>query len=336
MRAAVLSGLLLALCWAVGSQEVYRSNSLGMRLGLVTDREAHPYVLEVSRRGDIEQSVLYQDGRPVLRTVRDLAGGVVRREREVRDGVLAAERVYDEKGRLLEESDDGRTTSYRYSGGVLVEARVQDSTGPVHREVYSYTSGGRLRQAVRTLTDGSAVVLAYGFSERRLAEEIVDSADTVTVSRYNERGRIVSREVRIAGRLAAVSSYRYDDNALVAAEDRDLAAGVTSVRTYDGAGRLTSEERSGVDSTQTRYSYDSEGRKSRVVAAGLRGLEEWRYEYDAGGELLRETYLSRGAVRRVRTHTGERAWQDELYRTGTPFLRVIYEADVRVREELIR
>jgi hypothetical protein len=104
-------------------------------------------------------------------------------------------------------------------------------------------------------------------------------------------------------------------------------------RLYDSAGQLAEEIRSGTGPYRGVYSYDGEGRLVRLRRVGPPGSEEWLTEYDEQGKAARESYLMRGRLQRVRVHTGEREWHDDLYREGKAVLRVFYRNDQKSGEE---
>ena len=68
---------------------------------------------------------------------------------------------------------------------------------------------------------------------------------------------------------------------------------------------------------------------------GEQGLEEWRYEYAADGALQREEYRVKGALVKVTRQGPDGTRTEELYREGQPFLRISYEGEEKIREEVL-
>ncbi len=331
-------GCLLALAVAAGGRadsegEDYRSNAIGMRLGPATD--AGGYVLQVQSADGTEEDRLLDQGTEIRRTVRvrNAADGSMTETVYEQDAVTAT-RSYDGSGRLIEEKTAEGARLFHYRAGELESMEVSGADGkPVYRERYAYTSRGRLREAERTYADGSRSVSSFLFAEGRLMSERLAGDERVLTVRFDGSGRLVAESEAQGDALVWERTRRYDAASGGLAETVERRKDYTVRRLYDAAGRLAQEERTGSDAYRSFYSYDAEGRQVRLRRIGGLGTEEWQTAYDDGGRVSRESYLVRGLLQRVRVHTGEREWYDDLYHEGKPVLRVTYRNDAKVGEE---
>ena len=338
-RVFFLMILLLSSAQFVQTQglTLYRSNPLGLRLERVNEIGDHPYILEVTRSGDAEVEVLRSATETLRSTTRQFSGGTVIQETVVENGEVSVRREYDGRGRLLLERDSTLQRRFRYGGGRLAEMVVTDANGQIiHTESYAYTEEGRLREAVKTLADGSRTIILYNFADGRLIEELVQKRDEVTLNRFDQSGLLTHRERRDAdGELLSRTVFGYgNDGGTIRSSRRENYIDDTVLdRVFDTEGRVVFEDQTGSHAYTTRYTYDLQGNKVSERKTGARGLEEWAFTYDADGELLSEQYRLRGALQRIRTHTGERQWHDDLYRQDKAVLRVYYENDEKTGEE---
>ncbi len=340
MKAPAVASLccLLALAAATGGRadaggEDYLSNAIGMRLGPATD--AAGYVLQVHSADGTEEDRLLDQGAEVRRTVRvrNAADGSTT-ETVYEQGAVTATRSYDAGGRLVEEKTAEGARLFHYRGGELESMEVSGSDGkPLYRERYAYTSRGRLREAERAYADGSRSVSSFLFAEGRLMSERLAADERILTVRFDGSGRLAAESEAQGDTLVWERTRRYDAASGALAETVERRKDYTVRRLYGAGERLAQEERTGSGAYRSSYSYDSEGRQVRLRRIGSIGTEEWQTAYDDKGNVARETYLVRGLVQRVRVHTGEREWYDDLYHDGKPVLRVTYRNDAKIGEE---
>ena len=83
-----------------------------------------------------------------------------------------------------------------------------------------------------------------------------------------------------------------------------------------------------------RYDYEGENMtdKTRVTRTAK---EDWRYEYDEEGGLIRETLVRNGNIVKEIVHTEEGKYYEVIYRDGAPSLRVYFEDGEKVDEEFL-
>lgn len=337
MRASSTRSLALLLAAASAAQTVdeYRSNAIGMRLGPKSDAGDAGFVLLVHSVGDTEEDRLLDQGTEVRRTVRvyDASNGGTT-EAVYEEGAVTVTRTYDSRARLVEEKNADERRVYRYRGNELETLEVSGPEGqPLYRERYGYTSSGRLREVDRSHADGSRSLSSFLFMEGRLLSERLQAGERVLTVRYDSSGRLVAEAERRGEALEWERTRRYDPATGTMAESVERRQDYTLSLLYDAAGRLVEDKRTGTGPYRSAYTYDDEGRQTRMRRIGPAGTEERQTEYDAEGRVARETYLARGRLQRVRVHTGEREWYDDLYRDGRPALRVTYRGDQKVGEE---
>ena len=259
-----------------------------------------------------------------------------------------ARRLYDATGNLLQEEEyaDGalsRKSVLTYSGGRLRRTRVLGPDGgQISTTEYLYAVNGSLREVMRTDADGrvqssSSVSGPSGVSEQQAA-----AGELRQIVRYDGNGRIIDREQRRGDTLVSRELFRYraDSDLLESSTEELPADGRTIERRYDDAGRVASEVASEAASSgsaaaeETTYTRDDKGRLVSKTRRAAAGLEVWRYTLDAAGNVAREEYSLRGSLQKVTTYGKGKERTEDLYRDGTVFLRVYFDGDTRLREEV--
>ncbi len=329
-----------------GPPRLYRSNGLGMALEAIPPqkRGETEYVLEERPAPGGGVRRLLRKGEEVRRweDTRD-AGGRLSETRLFEKGVLSEVQRFDGEGRLAEEEQyrDGTLSSrtvYRYAGRVLREVEASDASGNLlWRERYRLAENGDLRSVRREGPEGDGRGFSLLRAQGRLLEERQQQPEELILIRYDARGHLRQREVWQKDTLVSVLEYRYTGERLEAVTETDPRTGTRTDRRFDEEGRLLQEEaqREGKTASDTRSEYDAAGRKSRTTRRGEQGLEEWRYEYAADGALQQEEYRVKGAVQKITRYGPGEARSEELYREGQPFLRVTYEGEEKIREEVL-
>jgi YD repeat-containing protein len=265
-------------------------------------------------------------------------------ERELAADVLAARRVYDAAGRLLQEEQyrGGALTQksvFTYTGNKLRRMRVLDADGKVTAtEEYDYLTNGSLREVRRTDASGGGMLSSFTFGSGGLAEERNTIGDTLFIARYDARGRVTSREQRKGGDrvLREDFTYRPDTDTLLSSRENAPPEGRVTDRRYDDAGRLIGETTSvrGVDAEVISYVHDDQGRVTAKTRRSPAGQETWRYTVAASGSVTREEYYRRGSLEKVTSYGEGKLRTEELYRDGDLFMKVSYDGDTRLREEV--
>jgi len=302
------------------------------------------WVVKVTRDGTDEDRRLYDNGKEVRRwQVSWNLSGTEKVERESADGKLAARRVFDAAGSLLREEEYqagklSRITRCFYEGGRLSRRQETDAYGKVvATETYLYSDNGRLREVRRRTPEGATDVSAWVAGRSGLSEQRSIMDGSVFVQRYDPDGRLVDREKLVNGTLASVEAFVYASSGKLqsSSEQRPAEAAVIQ-RDFDAEGRLAQETtrvQEVVRETST-WEYDAGGKVTARTRRGPDGLEVWKYSYADTGDLSREEYIQRGVLVKATIYGEGKHRTEELYRQGEVFLKVFFDGDTRLREEV--
>ena len=107
-------------------------------------------------------------------------------------------------------------------------------------------------------------------------------------------------------------------------------------RRYDASGRL-SQETTKVNGAVTRtdtLERDGKGREISKLRRSSAGLETWKTTYTDAGDAAREDYFDKGILVKAIIHGEGKLRTEELYKDGELFLKVFYDGDTRLREEV--
>jgi antitoxin component YwqK of YwqJK toxin-antitoxin module len=340
--------LMLAASQLFGDDLLYRSNDFGMCLERIApyQKDAFRWILRVRRSGSNEQRLLYDSGRQVRRWDASWNRERTQRvERETLGTLLAARRLYDASGGLLQEDEYtagklSKKTIFSYADARLVRRRVLG--GPDERQIsedlYIYAVDGGLREVRRTLAAGEPIVSSSTMSSSGLAEERSSMGGSLFIERYDPNGRLVNRERRDSGVLVSIEDFLYDQRSKyrISSVERLPAENGLVERRYDSSGRLSRETKSVKGRVQEvlELQYDENGKVTSKMRSSSEGLETWKYSYSDSGQLSREEYFRRSIRVKATIYGAGKLRTEELYRDGELFLKVYYDGDTRLREEV--
>ena len=371
----LLVALLLALPALARAETWYISNRLGMKLeGIPRFRaDEFDYVLREAADGEVTVLTLYGraskaassdavvSGAPAGSASSPLEGvpaGAVEVSRWERAGAAGGgveERVYERgthvstalyraDGRLSHETlfADGAAAeelAYGYSGGMLrsVESRSPASGDVLWSTQYRLSPAGLLRSATRTGIEPEAA--AFSFSGSRLADETLESDKHVVVLRYDGAGRRVVWEVLGKTRLLRGTYSDFDRETGKLLRERDLRGADFRVeRFFDDRGNVVTErEYQGETEIATlAHRYDAEDRLVATERRGEKGIELATFGYGPDGELAWEEHRLRGALESRIVYTGRGSRYEEVVQSDRLSIRVYYEGEEKVREEVLR
>jgi antitoxin component YwqK of YwqJK toxin-antitoxin module len=319
----------------------YRSDAIGLALApLPGFLPREQYLLKVERLGDLELRTLYGGGKELKRW--ETRPGS---ERIFEAGLLAEERSFDRKGRTASESFylEGRLerrVEYRYGPQGLEEAHTYDPQGALlSRERYELGPRGELRRVTREAAGAPPQSLAMTGTGGRRFEDRLASGGYELVERYDPRGRLDSSQVLRSGKPGEVLRNSYGPNLEHprSTERSDPASSTRTVTRFDASGRLveqvTFQGEKRVE--EWSYGYDSGGHRTQATRRSAQGTEVWNYSYDDSGRLRREESRVHGELVKVTSFREDDIRIEELYREGSPFLRVTYVAGRKTREEVL-
>jgi len=162
---------------AAGAVDYYRSNALGMKLGLIAPfrTDEFEYTLVVEKGEQVETRILTHRGREVRTWVLETLPGGKSLETEISgDEKITRERL---DGRLISETVErgGGTEEIRkfiYDEHGLVGKEVSGPEGPLYTDRFERTAEGRLRTVVREFPDGRVITSRYSSGSEGLTEEV--------------------------------------------------------------------------------------------------------------------------------------------------------------------
>ncbi|HVM07699.1 MAG TPA: DUF6531 domain-containing protein [Acidimicrobiales bacterium] len=208
------------------------------------------------------------------------------------DGVVLAQNVYDEVGRVVEQTNEfGRTTRYQYSD--LRTTVVSDTDGGP-KNAFTHDRRGNLTSMV----DGTGRAMRLTYDDAGRVVMVVDRTGAVTRFAYDDADNLVERVDADGWSMR----WAWDDHGRLVAETH--RNGETTVYEYDGSSRrpvritepnggvitITLDERdqpttiTDADGVVTRFEWDADGQPVAVVdALGNRIV----LEYEPSGELRR-------------------------------------------------
>jgi antitoxin component YwqK of YwqJK toxin-antitoxin module len=346
--AILLLACLLGISGAGFAEELlYTSNDFGMLLSRIPpflERDSR-WVVKIRRDGSDEDRRLFDNGKEVRRWHvswnRDKTEKV---ERETAGGKIAARRVFDASGSLLQEEEYvngvlSKKTLCSYANGRLTRKRVLDHDGKaISTDVYLYAVTGGLREVRRTAGRDTTAFASVVSGPAGLSEDRSSMGGALFVERYGPDGRMVSRERRVDGKTVFVEDFAHDGGSGVLASSRESRPDEKTLieRRYDDAGRLA-QEITTVNGEVTRtdiYERDAKGREISKLRRSSTGLETWKTAYTEAGDVSREEYSKRGILVKAIIHGERKLRTEELYKDGELFLKIFYDGDTRLREEV--
>lgn len=326
---------------------LYKSNEFGMALQRIEPykRDESKWVLEIKRDGKNEVRRLYDNGKEARRWEVSWTGSETRKvESELTAGVLSARRAYDALGTLLEEEQyEAGTLSqksvFTYAGGRLSRMKVTAADGSVrYTEKYVYGRSGTLREVRRTGAGGDVRVSTYVSGSAGVSEERTAGKDTLFITRYDTQGRVASREVRKLDQTLSQEEYHYrpDSDLLLSSTERLPKEVKIIERRYDEAGKLLSEvsTANGAVVEESTYARDDQGRETARTRRSALGLETWKYSHSEDGKVTREEYFRLGSLQKITNYGQGKLRTEELYKNEELFLKVYYDGDARLKEEV--
>jgi hypothetical protein len=357
MNKSVLKYLyLLSICITsvqnIFSEEIfYKSNELGMifdEVDSISDYNpgSEPeYFLGIESGGGIERRRLFstEDSR-FIKTweIYYYYHGIKHYELEYSDDELVFKRVYLENGTVSEEINYETGVEFEYSfftfnlNNQLVSLNVYDKENElIYKESYAYTESGMLRELIHTDSSGIISIYTYNFGNGVLIEEITKEEEYLYISRFSSDGKLLLNEEWKNSEIMSRSEREYDPGTgkLETVVTEDFILNTRTLQTYNDEGRLINEVSNNDEAK--KYFHDDEGRVVRIRKNSLTGIEEWEYEYGDDDEISKETYSFQGRIIKVIIYTDDDTRYEEIYRQGRPFLRVYYENEEKIREELI-
>ena len=327
----------LSLCACVWAQRYYESNALGMPIRQIREYriDEFVFVLKVEEQDDLIIRTLLKYEIEYKRWELQYNEGLLKSELLYTEGVLVESRLYD-LGVLAEEAryeGDEITEKriYDYTGGFLKEVRAHDGEDNLlYTDSYERSAAGRLRR-IKRISGEKKEESSFVYSSGGLVEEWHGTDGEGVLFRYHDGERLAEETWEGLKLLLAEEVKRFEGKKEVVVQDAVL--GTTTTRYYDEEDRVKIERKETEEDLLEHVRYDYEGQnvtqKTRVTRSAK---EDWVFEYDDEGEILRETLLRNTWIIKVIEHTGEGHYYEEIYRDGVPSLRVYFEDGRKVDE----
>ncbi|MFP4363763.1 MAG: hypothetical protein ACLFR1_07815 [Spirochaetia bacterium] len=322
----------------------YESNSLGQPLRAIPRIRLNEfeYTVEIETSdAEAQRTItLYESGVITKTWIQTLDEDSVLAEEEY-EGELVSIREYGPEGQLLQEENYEQdelsyTLLYSYEDGVRNSAVYTDSEGEIiYREEYAYTPSGQILQVLRTYQDGTTRRSRYSYAGASLLSEWQQEDSSAFLKRYNSDGTIRSITSYVENEIRSVERFYYEEHTLVSSYYQDRETEQEIERLYDSNEQIIREVINTSPECIIEYEYSDDLLIRKTQVCG-NTREEWIYEYDSEDELSQESYVLNGELQSVTHITGESTYYEEIFREEEAFLRVYYENDVRVKEEVIR
>ena len=338
---------------ALYAEEIfYESNSLGMVFDEVESVESFTdstneaeYFIGIEKGGGRERHRLFSsEENKFIKTweIYYYYEGVIHFALEYSYDELVLKQIYSRTGVVTEEIHytDEIISEHMFffydENKRLISLNVVDKEAQLlYKESYAYTESGMLREVINTDSEKNLNIYSYNFGNGILIEEISKEGDLLYITRFGTDGRLLLNELWKNSDIISRTEREYDSitGILETIIEQNFIVNSRIVKTFNEKGQLIDEISENQE--EKRYFYDSSGMVIRIRRNSLTGMEEWNYEYNDEGDVTKEIYSFKGAIIKIIVYTDEDTRYEEIYRQGKPFLRVYYENEEKVSEELI-
>ena len=322
---------------AYSSPSYYRSNAGGMNLGSIPQsaRSAHEYILAIETRGNTTSQVLLHLGREVSRIERtiDLDSVVTL---TYLDGVVVSELISNESGPLEEKKFlNGNLvsrTAYSYSRDRLSRVEVLDPEGDTIESIeYLRTNSGRVYRSIYTGV-GVEIVSLYRFAADGLYESWLGSLDSGSL--YRTQNGVIDGIERWEGAVLVRRMIVEETETGSVRTTEEFTTGTTTVEIYGSAAQLLESysDRAGIRLRTERFRYEEDRLTEKTTVSG-RLNEQTRYSYSENGDLSEEELFQNSKLVKRTVYSEDETRFEELFRDGSPILRVYFDGDRKISEE---
>jgi len=327
-----------------GEPLYFRSNSMGMTLEKISSYrlDEFEYVLTVEKEPDITFRVLRKEGEEIKKweIIKNDSGT----EEIVYEKGIISSKSYYSKDKILTQEDI-------YSEGILSEVRVYQDSSSGKGKILVYdgegnltgsrniekTEDGRIRRVFFEEAEQDNSFSLYGYRKGVIAHEWHNSGNTGRLFMYDIKGELVTEEEWKDNALAREMNYIYGEEGIINSEEYDSEMEVRIFRTYDDDENIIREQRIKEQKLVEEFFFTYEDGLITSKVRKSPGLKEkWTYAYDDAEELSVEVYFKNDRITKRTVITDEDAYYEEIYNSdAVPFLRVYYEFEQKVKEELI-
>ncbi|MAG13300.1 MAG: hypothetical protein CMN78_01760 [Spirochaetales bacterium] len=322
-------------------QATYVSNALGMKIREIEPGQAeeHEYVLRIIE-GDLKTTkLLLKENREEKRWETRYIEGSIATETVYTAGLLAEERTYQEGKIVAELYYENEVLierrEYTYEDGVLRTVAAFDQNNmEIYQDIYERSATGRLR-SIRREAQGEEDLSTFTYATGRLVGEWHATDDEGILFRYHG-GEKVSVETWEGLKLVLseeIKTHQGKKEVVV----NDVSLGIKTTQFLDDRERIQIE-RTETDADlveHIRFGYEQEMlvEKTRITR---NAREEWDYEYDDEGKLIREVLTRNTRLVKIIVHIDDDTYYEEIYRNERPSLRVHFSDGIKISEEYLQ
>ena len=200
---------------------------------------------------------------------------------------------YDNFGRVIKETNGTSEQSYTYDSSSNVTAYSLKTGDTTKTTNYTFDLNNRLTQL-----QTSDIIMSYTYDPAGNLLTRTGSNGAAVSYAYNKGNLAVSMQNTIGGVLKNNYSYEYSFSGQKTKE-RDLLTSLEKNYTYDGAGRLSTEDYTLPGSsfaTSLVYAYDLRGNRTSVLEASGNDTILEEYTYDLNNRLMSRNVTKNGAL----------------------------------------
>jgi antitoxin component YwqK of YwqJK toxin-antitoxin module len=347
-RILIIICLLVSLVLYAEEKEFYRSNALGMTLEKIPEyrRDEFSFVLSVEDGESGELRRLFRDGRQIKEYIRSYSpSGLLLEEQTSEDGILRKIRRFSERGireeLRYENGELKERIEYIYEDGVLQNRKTYDETGALsaHFE-YHYLADGRLEYVRQLMLEEKAKEIRFHYDGEGIYAQWEGGSGEGELVRYNDAGRILSREGYRGDELIYRERYEYAGSDAISSKIRkiifeDFQKQDKIIRVYNDNEQLAEERlyHRGELVSETTSTYEEGRLRSRMRRSGAL-LEEWIFDFSAD-RMVSERYLRNGEIEYTIAYGGSGIRIKEVYNEGEAVVRIHFEGGEKIKEEIL-
>jgi len=336
--------------WGYSETEYFRSNSLGMLIDKIQPYRKDEYRFIMQRTWDnaIEIKVLLENGSANTRWETEYyPNQTVKTEKKFEANVLSNFIFYNPK-RLPEEElnytngELSKKLTYQYDAGTILRfIKAYDKDGNLlYQDDYLFSKTGGIRQVKRTWDDHSYETTTFIQGGGKIAQEVHANTEQTIIFRYDFLNRLLLKEVWNIDNLNETQEYTYfaDTNTVQQLKESNTISKFVYTKTYNEKGQLSSQlvEKNDIQTALIYYTWDDQGDKIEEKEKNANGLTLRKFTYDTEHNPATTEEYVRGSLELKTVYQGKDNLFKEYYnQKGEAVIRVYYEADVKVKEEIL-
>ena len=336
---------LLLTVFPLMSEEVFRSNSIGMTLEKISPyrEDNFEYVLRVNNDlPDTLVKILLKNGKEYKRWIEeDMPEGrkvtLLEEERKTEETFFSEDNRIQRIVRYNGEEEIAEELIHYYADGELDYVVAGDGEGnELYRILYIQGKYGRLRKMEKIYPE-KVSESRYTFGRDSVSAEWHGRDTGGDLFRFEKDQQLSALETWEGLQKNSKTEYEYKQGTVEQSTSVDYLSNIVTKTWYNDKGlqQRVLSEREGVLKEETEYEYNESGdvKEKRVWTPGTR--EKWEYTYTTLGEPGEEFYYKNGVLVSKTEYIDDSTYYEYLYRRGEPFIKLTYIDDVEVDEALM-